>query len=71
MVLCILEVPEVMHCVLFCMLEAAEGGLYLLETEILEAMEVMRRMLLCIAGGARGAGGDASCAALYAGGDGG
>ena len=35
-----------MRCVLFCMLEAVEGGFYLLE--VLDVPEVMRRVLLCI-----------------------
>ena len=43
-----LEVQEVMRCVLLCMLEAAEGVLCLRED----------------AGDAGGAGGDAMCAAL-------
>jgi hypothetical protein len=39
----VLEVPEVMCCVLFCMLEVVEGGLCLLE-----ALEVMLCVLLCV-----------------------
>ena len=49
MVLCLqeaLEVPEVMRCVLLCMLEAVEGGLCLLEA--LEVPEVIRCLLLCM-----------------------
>ena len=38
------DVPEVLRCVLLCMLEAVEGGLCLLE--VLE--EVMRCVLLCL-----------------------
>jgi hypothetical protein len=37
------EVPEVMHCVLLCILEAADGALWLLEVPA-----VMSRVLLCI-----------------------
>jgi len=48
------ETPEVMRCVLLCMLEAVEGGFYLQEAS--EVLEVL--------------GGDAPCAALYAGGRG-
>ena len=71
-----------MRCMLLCVLKAVEGGLYLLEA--LEVPEVMRRVLLCMlegelyllevlggVGDARGAGGDALCAILYAGGCGG
>jgi hypothetical protein len=49
----VLEVPEVMYCVLLCMLEAVEG----------------RLSLPGGVGGVGGAGGDVLCAALYAGGD--
>ena len=42
----LLEVPEVMRCVLLCMLEAVEGGLCLLE--ILEAPKVMCCVLFCM-----------------------
>ena len=41
-----LEVPEVIRCVLLCMLEAVDGGLCLLEA--------MRRVMLCITGGGGG-----------------
>ena len=40
---CLLEVLEVMHCVLLCMLEAVEGGFCLLEVP-----DVMRCVLLCM-----------------------
>jgi len=49
-VLEVLRVSEVMRCTLLCMLQAAEGGLYLLE----------------VLGGARGAQGDALRATLHA-----
>ena len=42
-VLKVLEVPEVMRCVLLCKLEAVEGGLCLLE--VLDVPEVMRCVL--------------------------
>lgn len=42
----VLEVPELMHCVVLCMLGAVEGGLYLLE--VLKMMKVMRRLLFCM-----------------------
>ncbi len=45
--LCSLEVLEMMRCVLPCMLEAVEGGIYLLlASKMLEALEMMRRVLL-------------------------
>ncbi len=37
---CMLDLPEVMRCVLLCMLEAMEGEVCLLE--VLEVPEVMR-----------------------------
>ncbi len=44
-----LEAPEVMRCMLPCMLEVAEGGLCLLEVlEVPEVPEVMCCMLLCM-----------------------
>ena len=61
---------EVIRCMLLCMLEAVEGRLCLPEVP-----EAMRRMLLGIVEAVEGrlcllekggAGGDASCAALYA-----
>jgi len=40
-------VPEVMRCVLLCMLEAVEGGLCLLEAlEVVQMVEVIRCVLL-------------------------
>ena len=72
------EMLEGMRRVLLCMLEAVEGELCLLEVP--EVQEAMRSVLLCIqeavevsnfAGGVGGAGGDALCATLYAGGCGG
>ena len=67
------EVPEAMCCVLLCVLEDVEGGLCLLV--VLEVLEMLDCMLRCTAGGCGGyvlfAGGDAPCAALYAGGRGG
>jgi len=39
----VLEVPEVIRCVLLCMMEAVEGSLCLLE--VLEVPEVMRCVL--------------------------
>src|SRR6266480_2387227 len=47
--LCLLEVPEVMRCVLLCMLEAVEGGFYLLK--VLKVLESMRWMLEAVEGG--------------------
>lgn len=41
MLLCLLEVPEVMRCVLLCMLKAVEGELWLLEM-----LDAMRYVLL-------------------------
>ncbi len=74
----LLEVPDVMHCVLLCMLlcmlEPREGGLC-----SLEVVEVMRCVLLCMLEAVEGGlwlleeldagrgGGDALFAALYAG----
>jgi len=49
----VLDVPEVMCCVLLRVLEAVEGVLCLLEN----------------VGGTEGVGGDAMCASPYAGGD--
>ena len=47
--LCSLDAPEAMHCALLCMLEAVEGGLYLLEVlEVLEMPEMMRCVQLCM-----------------------
>ena len=47
----VLEMLQVIHCVLLCMLEAMEGGLHLLEVlevpEVLDVPEVMRCVLLC------------------------
>ena len=44
-----LEVLEVMRCMLLSMLEAVEGGLCSLEVlKVLEVLQVMRRMLLCM-----------------------
>src|SRR6266480_4668720 len=81
--LCFLEVPNVIRCLLLCMLEAVEGRLCLLE--------VRRRCVVCypvcwrlwwvplFAGGVGGVGvvgvggggGDTLCATLYTGGRGG
>jgi len=47
--LCLLEVPEVMRCVLFGILEAAESGICLLEG--LEVLEVIRLCAVLYAGG--------------------
>ena len=45
----LLEVLEVMRCVLLCMLEAVEGVLCSLKLlEVLEVPEVMRCVLLCM-----------------------
>jgi len=41
----VLEVLEVMRCVLFYMLDAVDGGLCL--PEVLEAPKAMRRVLSC------------------------
>ena len=42
----VMEVSEVIRCVLLCMLEAVEGALCLLEVlEVLDALDVMRCML--------------------------
>ncbi len=68
----VLEVAEVMCCVLLCMLEVVEGRLCLLE--VLEVAEVMCCVLLCMleaVEGARGGGGDMLYATLLAGGVGG
>ena len=54
----LLEAVEAMRCVLLCMLEAVERGLYLLE--VMEVTEVVEALV-----------GDAPCAALYARGRGG
>jgi len=62
----VLEVVEVMRCVLLCILEAVDGAVCLLDA--LEVPEVMR---LCVTLRAGGTGGDAPCATLYAGGCGG
>src|SRR5947207_3059098 len=44
-----LEAPEEMRCVLLCMVEAVEGALYLLDAlEMLDVLDVMRRVLLCM-----------------------
>ncbi len=43
----VLEVPEAMRCLLLCTMRAVEGGLYLPEMEVLEAM---RRVLLSVGG---------------------
>jgi len=41
--------PEVMRCVVFYMLKAAEGGLCLLEVlDVLEEPEMIRCVLLCL-----------------------
>ena len=64
--LCLLGAPKVMRCVLFRMLEGVEGGICLLEVP-----EVMCCMLLCLLEVLDVAGGDALCAASYAGGCGG
>ena len=45
-VLCLLEVAEVMRCVLLCTLEVVEGGPRSLEVP--EMPEVMHCVLLCI-----------------------
>jgi len=38
-----------MRCMLLCMLEAAERGLYLLDVlDVLDVLEVMRRMLCAL-----------------------
>jgi len=70
-----LEVTEVIHCVLLCMLEAVDGGLCLLGAlEVVEVPKVMRGvlrwMLEAVEGRALFAGdaGDMPCATLYAGG---
>jgi len=52
----VMEMSEVIRCVLLCMLEAVEVGLCL------------REMLRCRCSSAGGAGDDTLCAALYAGG---
>ena len=48
----VLDVPEVMRCVLLCMLEAVEGRLCLLEVlampDVLDAPDVTRGVLLCM-----------------------
>jgi len=46
---CVLEVPEVMCCVLLCMLEALKGGICLCEV-----LEVMYSVLLCVLGAVGG-----------------
>ena len=43
---CVLEMMKGMRCMLFCMPEALEGELCLLE--VLEVLEAMRRVLLCM-----------------------
>ncbi len=62
--LCLLEVLEVMYCVLLRMLEGVESGL-----RSLEVREVMGCATLYARGvrGTAGAGGEALCTALYAG----
>jgi len=68
----VLEMLEVMRCVLLCVLEVAEGVLCLLEAP--EVAETMRLCATLCAGGCGRAGdaeGDALCAALYTGGCGG
>jgi hypothetical protein len=75
----VLEVLECMHCVLLCMLEAAEGVCCMLEIveavlDLLEVLEITRCMLLCmleVVEGAGAAGSDALRATLYARGHGG
>src|SRR5437762_1155489 len=71
--LCLLETLEVLEA-MRCMLETAEGELRLLDVLDVLDVEAMRYMLLCtleaVEGGlcfARDVGGDALCAALYAG----
>ena len=69
----VLEVLECMHCVLLCMLEAAEGVCCMLEIveavlNLLEVLEITRCMLLCmleVVEGAGAAGSDALRATLY------
>ena len=50
--LCLLEVPEMIRCVLLCMLEAVKGILCLLEgletLEVPEVPEMTRCMPLCM-----------------------
>ena len=45
----VLQVPQMIRCVLLCMLEAVDGGLCLLDVlMVLEVLEVMRRVLPCM-----------------------
>jgi len=48
----LLDVPEVMRCMLLCILEAVEGELCLLTA--LEVLEVMRRVRICMPEAAEG-----------------
>ena len=50
--ICLLDVPEVMRCMLLCILEAVEGELCLLTA--LEVLEVMRRVRICMPEAAEG-----------------
>ena len=63
--LCMLELPQVMRCVRLRMLEAVEGVLCLLEN--VGGAGGDARCAILYAGGAGVAGGDALCATLYAG----
>ena len=48
-VLCVLEVPDFVHCVLLYMPEVVESEIYFLEAlEVPEVPEVMRFVLLCM-----------------------
>ena len=65
----VLELLEVMRCVLLCIPEAVEGRLCLLEAlealEVPKVLKVMRRVLLCMLEGvevSKFVGGDAPCA---------